>query len=498
MKARLKSIASESVVYGLSGIISRFLTLFLVPVYTRLFTPTDYGVLSLVSSSISVLQIFVVLGLDGAAHRWFWDTTDDGDRRRSISSWAWCQLAVATVIGGVVFLLGNQLGQWIVGRRDAGIFFRLAALTLPLMTFNTVLTNWLRMQRRPWSTTFYGLGTNLLTIALTLLLAVGLRWGLTGVYAAQVIGFAIASATAVLMLRDWIAPVYVHLGRLKEMLRYALPVIPAGLGYWVVGFADRYFVQAYTNTAQVGLYSIGSSLAAGVALITGAFQQAWGPFSLSIYTQSDSRDTYATVFLYYLWVTCAISAGLSLFAPEIIHVLATKQYAGASSVVGILALSWVMIGLTYIAATGPAIVKTTRPTGIAMVSAAMLNIALNFALVPHFGKVGSAVATLISQALTPIYLFYRSQQLYRIPYRFGAGVSIVIMTLLVIAAGTVFGDDIAWSTFALKLGLLALYLPLFFLAQLATPRQVSLAFQQTASRLRGTSSTRPLETGDTR
>lgn len=484
MKARLKSIASESVVYGLSGIISRFLTLFLVPVYTRVFTPTDYGVLSLVSSSISVVGIFVVLGLDGAAHRWFWDVEDGVDRRKSIASWAWCQLAVAAAIGAGVFLLGNQLADWIVGRRDAGTYFRLAALTLPLMTFGTVLQNWLRMQRRPWSTMLYSLGTTLLTASVTLLLVVALRWGLTGVYVAQVVGYAVSTLIALLLLRDWISPVYARLARLKEMLRYALPMIPAGLAYWVVGFADRYFVQAYTNTAQVGLYSIGSSLAGGIALITGAFQQAWPPFSLSIHTQSDSRDTYAAVFLYYLWFTCALSAGLALFAPEIIRVLATNQYSGASSVVGILALSWVMIGLTYIAATGPAIVKTTRPTGIAMVSAAMLNIVLNFILVPHYGKVGSAVATLISQSLTPIILFRRAQQLYHIPYRFSAGAAIVAMTLVVIAAGAQFGDVIGWSTIVLKVGLLALYVPLFFFAQLATPRQVSVALQQAAARLR--------------
>lgn len=484
MKARLKSIASESLVYGLSGIISRFLTLFLVPIYTRVFTPTDYGVLSLVSSSISVMQILAVLGLDSAAHRWFWDVEDDLDRRRSIASGAWCQLAAATVIGAAVFLMGDQLAYWIVGRRQAGVYFRLAALTLPLMAVGTVLQNWLRMQRRPWSTMLYSLGTTLLTAAFTVLLVVVLRWGLTGVYVAQVIGFGVGGVVGLLLLRDWISPVHISMARLKEMLRYAVPMIPAGLAYWVVGFADRYFVQAYTNTAQVGLYSIGSSLAGGVALITGAFQQAWPPFSLSIHTQSDARDTYAAVFLYYLWFACAISAGLSLFAPEIIRILATKQYSGASSVVGILALSWVMIGLTYIAATGPSIVKTMRPTGIAMVSAAILNIALNFLLVPRYGKVGSAVATLISQALTPIVLFYRSQQLYHIPYRFRGGVVVVAMTVIIIAIGAQFGNLIGWSTVLMKLALLALYLPLFFLAQLATPRQVSLALQDAVGRRR--------------
>jgi O-antigen/teichoic acid export membrane protein len=268
------------------------------------------------------------------------------------------------------------------------------------------------------------------------------------------------------------------------MLRYALPLIPAGLAYWVTGFADRYFVQAYTNTAQVGLYSVGSSLAAGVALVTGAFQQAWGPFALSIHTQPDAKQTYATVFLFYLWVAGAISAALSLFAPEILRLLATKQYAGASPVVGVLALSYVMIGLTYIAATGPAIAKRTGPTGIAMAGAAVLNILLNFALVPTFGKLGSAVATLIAQSLTPIYLFWRSQRLYRIPYRFVAGAAIVVAALLVMAVGAQVSSGSVWVAVLVKTALLSLFVPLFFSLELATVKQVSDVLTRTLIRVR--------------
>ena len=485
MLNRLRTLFSDSVIYGLSGVISRFIGIFLVPVYTRLFTPEDYGVLSLVGSSLAVVSIFVGLGLDNSAHRWFWDTEDEQDRRTTISSWAWCQLITATVFGALVFASAHYLSRRIIGRADAAVYFQIAAVTVPLTVLGTVANNWFRMQRRPWATTVYALGTNLLIVALTLVLVVALRRGLSGVYTAQAIGLGVGSVIAAFILRDWISPRLIDLSRLRQMLRYALPLIPAGLAYWVTGFADRYFVKAYTDTAQVGLYSVGSSLAAGVALVTGAFQQAWGPFALSIHTQSDARRTYATVFLFYLWFAGMISAALSLFAPEILRLLATKQYAGASPVVGVLALSYVMIGLTYIAATGPAIAKRTGPTGIAMAGAAILNVILNFALVPTFGKVGSAVATLIAQALTPIYLFYRSQQLYRIPYRFGAGVAIVLATLILIAAGAQLNVPSLALSILVKLGLLALFVPMFFVLELATIGQVRRLVSSMIVRFRG-------------
>jgi O-antigen/teichoic acid export membrane protein len=120
-----------------------------------------------------------------------------------------------------------------------------------------------------------------------------------------------------------------------------------------------------------------------------------------------------------------------------------------------------------------------------MAGAAILNVILNFALVPTFGKVGSAVATLIAQALTPIYLFYRSQQLYRIPYRFAAGVAIVLATLILIAAGAQLNVPSLALSILIKLGLLALFVPMFFVLELATVGQVRRLLSSMIVRFRG-------------
>jgi O-antigen/teichoic acid export membrane protein len=469
---RLRSLAGESVVYGLSGVIARFQSVLFVPIYTRLFAPADYGVMSLINSSIAVVSIFVVLGLDNSAHRWFWESEDPADRRTTIASWVWCQLATATVFGAIVALAAGPIARRIVGTPDAIPLVRWSALTLPLGVLGIVTNNWLRMQRRPWATTAYALGVSLLTIGLTLLFVVGLRWGLLGVYVAQALAMAVGSAVSVIMLRGWLDLRWFRIDRLREMLRFALPLIPGALAYWVVGVAERKIVEAYTNTAEVGLYSVGMALASGVALVTGAFQQAWGPFAFSISNAPDARSTYAAVFLWYLWGATFLSAGVALFAPEILAVLATKRYAGASEVVGVLALGYVMIGLTYIASIGPSLAKITGPTGIAMTAAALLNVLLNMLLVPRWGKFGSGVATLVSQSVTPIYLFVRAQRLYPIPYRFGAGLAVVAVALLTMVLGTRVHVGSLWGGIALKSAMLALYVPLLFMIGLVTPEQL--------------------------
>lgn len=472
----LKQLTADSLVYGLSGVISRFLAVFLVPIYTRIFSPEDYGVVSLVTATMTLVSILVVLALDNSAHRWYWDTDDVDDRKMTLASWAWCQIIVSLAFAILVFASSSWLGQVLVRRNDAEVYFRLSAVALPLSVLGTVITNWLRMQRRPWVTMFFSLGTSLFNILLTILLVVILRWGLAGVFIAQIATAAIATAIALALLKDWVDPKKFRWLRLKVMLKYAFPMIPAALAYWIVNLSGRYFVQFFSSTSEVGLYQVGSTVASVVALGTGAFQQAWGPFAMSIHKQPEAKQVYANVLLAYMWLSCLISTALALFAPELLRLFTTEAYVGASRVVGLLAFNYVMIGLGYIAAIGPAIVKTTKPYGLAVTVAAGLTIGLNFLLVPHLGKEGSALATLLAQAVVPLYVFYCSQKLYPIPYRFAPAFGILVLAwaLVLISEG--------WhiNNLLLEIGkkalLVSLFFPALFVLRIATPKQARQLF----------------------
>lgn len=467
----LRQLASESLVYGLSGIIARFLNIFLVPIYTRVFTPEEYGVVSLVTSALVLISTFVVLALDNSAARWYWDTEDSADRKSTMASWAWCQLIVSSVVATILVAFSQRLGDTLVGRPDAGTYFAIVGLALPLSALGNVATNWLRLQRRPWATLAYALGTNLLTILLTITFVVVLGYGIAGIFLAQLLTAGVSTLAAVFLLGDWIHPRHFERSRLGEMLRYGLPLIPAAIAFWVVGFADRYFVQLYTTTSEVGLYQVGSTVAALVALATGAFQQAWGPFALSIHKRDNAKQVYASVFIAYLWLASLLSTALALFAAEVIRIFATDQYSGAATIVGLLCFSYVMIGLTYIASIGPAILKISKLIGLAIMLAAIVNIALNVILVPPMGKTGSAVATLVSQSVVPIYLFYRSQQLYPIPYRFKAGLGIIALGLTISSVGVFLDFESYWLGIVVRILLLSLFVPTLFLLRIVTPDQ---------------------------
>lgn len=428
--------------------------------------------MSLVTTTMSLVGIFVILALDSAAGRWYWDTQDENDQKTTLASWFWCQLFVASLFCGITLIFSPELSYWIVKDTSAAIYFQISAFALPIGLIGFVTSNWLRMQRRPWATTFYALGVNIFSIIMTIILVIFFRWGLLGIFYAQLFSAILGGGIAIFLMGDWIHPRYLRFSRLSSMLKYAMPLIPASLSFWIVNSCDRYFIQNYGSTSEVGLYQVGSSIAWGIALFTGAFQQAWGPFSLSIHKQDNAKEVYAHVLLAYLWVTCVGVSLLALFGSEVILIFATQRYLGANSVIGLLSLSYVMIGLGFIASVGPSIMKTTTPTGFSMAMAAILNILFNFLLVPFWGKTGSAVATLVSQAIMPLYLFYRSQQMYPIPYRFRPAAIIVITAMVYIIVGALWPvHHLDPAVIVTKLLLVSLFVPVAFMTGTMTPGQ---------------------------
>jgi len=471
MFAYIKKLLSESLIYGLTGVSSGLLTILLVPIYTRMFPPEDYGVIGLISTTMALLSILVTLSLDNSAHRWYWDAEDINDQKATLASWTWCQITVSLFITGLIFIFAPWLGDILIKRDDGVVYLRWSAVTLPLGVLNIVFTNWLRMQRRPWSTLAFSFGNGLFNFLLTIIIVVSLRQGLRGIYIAQVVTVAISSIVAAYLLVDWISPQRFQWWRLLKMLNYGFPMIPAGLASWIINLSGRYFVQGYSSIAEVGLYQVGNTVATMVALVTSAFQLAWGPFALSIHKQPEAKMVYANVLLIYLWATCLISTVISLFASEILSFFATESYRNASVVVSLLSFNYVVVGLGYIASIGPTIVKTTRPYAEALFAASALTIILNLILVPHFGKEGSATATLIAQSTVPIYVFYRSQKLYHIPYRFGTALAIFVFAFLLASFGTRFSMTSQTLMIVIKLILVSIFISTLFILRVVSFKQ---------------------------
>ncbi|MDQ4121017.1 MAG: oligosaccharide flippase family protein [Acidobacteriota bacterium] len=427
----LKKLAGESVIYGLSGIISRFVGVFLVPVYTRFFVPADYGVISLVTNLFGLLTFLAVLGLDDALHRWYYESESEEDRKKTLNTFLWSYIAFAAFFSAVLAIFHNFFAARILKEPQAATPILIAAINFPLMISVVFTSNLLRIQRRAVNTSVFLLTTSLITILLNVVFVVFLRAGIVSIFYAQIITSSIATVWTLVLFKHLISPKYFDWQRWKEMISFGYPLIPANISYWVINLSGVYFIQSFANTREVGLYQVGSAVATAMALLTGAFQMAWGPFAISIHKQPDAKRIYALALQLYLGVASLAAVLLTLFASEILIILTTESYFDAYLVAGILAFNYLVIGLGYIAMIGGNIAKNNKSFGIAAVVSACLLISLNLILVPIYGKEGAAISTLVSQIVIPIAVFWQTQKFYPVPYNFGKAVLIFLSGLSV-------------------------------------------------------------------
>ncbi len=418
MRKHFKQLASESLVYGLSKVFTRLVSFFFVPLYTHLFTPSEYGTLSITTNTFFFASIFVVFGLDTAAGVFFWDRNEEQEQKKTFSSWFWMQLLFSILAAFAFIIFSKGVSYRLLNTEDVSYYFILGAINLVFAGIPDILINWLRLQRRAKATFYFSAVTSVISIGCNILFVAVLKRGLEGVFLSQVITSAAGTVITLFMMKNWLSLAHVDLNKLKAMLRFSFPLIPAAIASWLLSASGPYFLEHYKGLGDAGIFQVGSTIASGMGIAIAAFQMAWGPFALSLQKNEKAKEIYAEMFRVYISAASLLAMALFLFAPEILDLFTSESYHSASYITGILGYNIVLTGTVYVASIGLNIVKTNIPYVKTVITGALLNIALYYLLIPAFSSEGAAIAILAGQTVRCIFLFSAAQKRYPIPYNF--------------------------------------------------------------------------------
>lgn len=429
-----QGLGRDAVIYGVGTSASQLLYVILLPVFTRLFSPAAFGTLDFLITLNGLLVTVATLGMNSVLF-YFVNQFDSNEGRRSAAGTA---LILAVVCGLAVALLGvaltESLSLQLLGSREHTFALAMTFLWVPASLTTTLGLDLLRLQGRPVAfsaiATARALAATLLGIAAASIGGLGVS-GLLGAYALTSI---VAACIALWMARDTWSPV---LSRplVPRFLRFGLPLVPAGLALWVIGYADRYFLIQLLGAEAAGVYALAARGAAVVALVTVGFEAAWWPFAHSRARRPGHKAEYARIFAAVGIGLTALAALLSLFARDALLVIATPEYARSSELVGMLALGTAIYGLTPILAIGLQLARRTRDLAWITAVCAVLSASLNLILIPHLGIAGSAVASLVTSTAYAALVFVTVQRAYRVPYPVGRAALAIGATGLVMLAG---------------------------------------------------------------
>ena len=237
----------------------------------------------------------------------------------------------------------------------------------------------------------------------------------------------------------------------KDYLKFVLPFVPAGLASIMMETIDRYIIEHLKGTATVGLYSAGYKLGIFMLLITTAFNYAWQPFFLRIGNTKEAKPVFARVFTYYILGTLFVWIALSAFIHEIVRFkllgfsIVGPSFYDSEIIIPVVLLAYIFQGVYLNFMPGIYFEKKTHYILLFTFSGALVNIGLNFVLIPRFGIMGSAVATLAGYVTMALITFPVTQKLFKVPYEWSQIFKIVLSSIIAIYTIIHFGNSLSYK-----------------------------------------------------
>ena len=453
----LKRFGRDVLIYGGVDFLFKLLQFALIPIYTAYLSVGEFGILALLQVSALLIGAFANLGVNYAVQRYYFDDTVPADRRPALVSTGLFQLA-ATVTASLflIALIGAAFRDSLAA--DYGIRWPLAAVALAVILPDQLAQYTLdtaRLQFAPARFCVIALIKNVLGLLIGAWLLVEAHLGLMGLLVGNLIGAWLALPVGLFLIRHLLTWEFrrQHAG---ELLRFGSPFVLTAAAFWLFSSLDRWMLARLANTVEVGLFSIAFKFASVMTLLSGAFQQAWGPTALRMAQEDPGhRDAFARILSLWLFLLGIIALALALFAAEVLMVLTPTSYWPAAPVLALGAAALVFSGTTQITVIGLTLEKRTRRIAAAAWLTAAVNIILNLLLIPRLGASGAAIATVVSSAfLTILYLVW-SQRFYPLPLERGPlAYGLFVVAVAMVAPHLALGEALSPAAIALKSALL--------------------------------------------
>jgi O-antigen/teichoic acid export membrane protein len=455
MRRHILALGQQTLIYGLSGVALQILGVVTVPIFARVFSPSEYGVFELLTVAIAAVGILVDLGMASASQRSYFDYSDEqhAERRVVLSTAMLTSVGSATVLAAVLIVFRGPIASFMFDGRHYSKLVVVAAIALPLTAAATFTREIMRLRFRAWHYFASSVITALAGNGYVIVALLAFHAGLT----AAVLGGAISGALALLyggfVVRNDVGRRY-STAHLRTMLAYGLPLVPTAAALWALALIDRILLAKLSTLSQVGEYAVANRLGMVLALVTTAFAVAYAPFMLSMFEQDPEEEkvvrgktlTYVTVVL------ALVAVIVGLFAREILMV-AAPAYRSAYEAVGMLAIGTAAYGISTVALGGIALARQTSSLVALAAAAAVVNVALNLALIPIWGMNGSAAATAVGYVVLLALYYWRAQRVYPTPYEPGRVLRVLVAMALPLAVGAIPLSPL-WVALVVKAGVL--------------------------------------------
>jgi O-antigen/teichoic acid export membrane protein len=415
-----KKLVNNSLVFAVGNLGTKLIVFFLVPLYTYYLTTSEFGMVDLLTTTVSLLIPIFTLRIFDSVLRFVMDK--NYDRQEVLIN------ALVIIFIGFIFL---------------GMFYPILIMILPfdnyiyyfyllilVQSIFTTLTQYVRAKGMVRLFATSGIVNALTLLISNIFLLVLLQRGIIGYLMSFIIAYVISGLFVVVfgkVQRDFNLK-KINIKLMKEMLKYSIPLIPNSLMWWVMGLSDRYMITYFLGLSANGLYAVATKIPSILNIVNSIFFQAWQMSAIEEAESKDKSKFFSNVFNVFS-ITMLMSTSILLAHLKfILEFLVADNYFETWKYVPFLLLGVVFSSFSSFLGTN--YIATKKTTGVFKTSiiGAIINIVANIILIPIIGINGAAIGTMLSFAVVWLLRIKDTKQFVSIKF----DVKRLILTLIII------------------------------------------------------------------
>ena len=405
--------------YFSANVATKALGFISIPIFTRLFTQEDYGIVAVFVSYVGIMTVILSLNSHTAVGRYYYEKTDDFVEFIG-TSFIFVGLIFCLTIP-VYILFNNKITNLMQLPKPLPIYLIFTCLFAIIYSiYNQILVP----QRRSKEVAIISVLKGYIEFGIAILLVCLLNENryLGQIWSTLLVGLFFSIYFIAKVIKNYLK-ISFKIKHIKYILNYSVPAIPYALSGIILAQFDRIMINNIINTASAGLYSLGYNVGMALLLVIGSIQTALIP---DFFKFVDNKEYVRLDNLFKKAFSIVIIAalGLVLFAREIVIILADEKFHEGLKVVPVVVIGYVFYAMFIIYGMYPGYKKKTLFTSVVALTAGISNIILNAVYIPKYGYIAGAYTTVVSyfimfilawivskfilkQRVSPLWLFWK-------------------------------------------------------------------------------------------
>lgn len=421
--SHIKKLFSHTVIYGLGIVLNRSVNFILLPVYTNYYSPREIGMLTLLQSLSFFLMVIYALGMETSFMKFFIEEKNEIKRSEIYSTTLIFLLIFTTVFSSVIYFFSESIVT-MFDFTDIDTSILLLKILCVLMVADTVYRFPLllfRAELKAKTYAYINLLTFVVNIIANIVLIVFLKMGIEAILYSYLLSVLITLIVSIVMTGKYLT-FRISILRLRKMLIYGNKFIYIGLCLILIDMSDRFFLKYFFNEKVVGIYWANYRLATVMSLVIAAFKFSWTPYFLNLSDNPENKKIISNIFTYFCFAGLSLFLIFSLLIDQFVKIdilgmqFLDEKFMHGLSIVPLVLMAYFFSGAYSTLNAAPFF--TDKTFLILFISAAglLINLALNFLLIPILEMNGAALSTLITYFAMFMIMYYYSQKIYRIDY----------------------------------------------------------------------------------